>query len=53
LDVAVDNDRALGLYTSLGFTPIASEDYYAVPVPVADTGDSTDRPTPGGRPTDT
>lgn len=28
LEVAVDNERALGLYTSLGFTPLATEDYY-------------------------
>jgi ribosomal protein S18 acetylase RimI-like enzyme len=32
LDVAVQNDRALGLYTSLGFEPVATEDYYALPV---------------------
>jgi ribosomal protein S18 acetylase RimI-like enzyme len=31
LEVAVDNDRALGLYTSLGFTPISTEDYYSLP----------------------
>jgi ribosomal protein S18 acetylase RimI-like enzyme len=31
LEVAVDNDRALGLYTSLGFSPVATEDYYALP----------------------
>jgi ribosomal protein S18 acetylase RimI-like enzyme len=30
LEVAVDNPRALGLYTSLGFAPIATEDYYAL-----------------------
>lgn len=30
LEVAVDNDRALGLYTSLGFVPVATEDYYAL-----------------------
>ena len=30
LDVAVDNDRALGLYTSLGFAAVAGEDYFAV-----------------------
>jgi Acetyltransferases len=30
LEVAVDNDRALGLYTSLGFTPLTTEDYYAL-----------------------
>lgn len=28
LEVAVENDRALGLYTSLGFTPVTTEDYY-------------------------
>lgn len=32
LDVAVDNDRALSLYTSVGFTPINTEDYYALPL---------------------
>jgi ribosomal protein S18 acetylase RimI-like enzyme len=31
LEVAVDNDRALGLYTSLGFAPVATEDYYELP----------------------
>jgi ribosomal protein S18 acetylase RimI-like enzyme len=31
LEVAVENDRALRLYTSLGFTPVATEDYYALP----------------------
>jgi ribosomal protein S18 acetylase RimI-like enzyme len=31
LEVAVENDHALGLYTSLGFTRIATEDYYALP----------------------
>jgi len=31
LDVAVGNDRALGLYTSLGFVPVATEDYFALP----------------------
>lgn len=30
LEVAVDNDRALTLYTSLGFMPQATEDYYAL-----------------------
>ncbi|MGH9066750.1 MAG: GNAT family N-acetyltransferase [Acidimicrobiales bacterium] len=30
LEVAVDNDRALGLYTSLGFCPVATEDYYSL-----------------------
>jgi ribosomal protein S18 acetylase RimI-like enzyme len=28
LEVAVDNDHALGLYTSLGFEPHITEDYY-------------------------
>ena len=32
LEVAVDNDHAMGLYTSLGFTPVTTEDYYALPV---------------------
>jgi len=32
LEVAVDNDRALRLYTAIGFVPVATEDYYALPV---------------------
>ena len=32
LEVDIGNDRALGLYTSVGFTPIITEDYYALPV---------------------
>jgi ribosomal protein S18 acetylase RimI-like enzyme len=28
LEVEVENDRALGLYTSLGFTPVVTEDYW-------------------------
>lgn len=32
LEVEVDNDRALGLYTSVGFAPISTEDYYALAV---------------------
>ena len=32
LEVDAENDRALTLYTSLGFTPIATEDYFAVPL---------------------
>lgn len=32
LDVDVANDRALGLYTSIGFTPDTTEDYFALPV---------------------
>jgi ribosomal protein S18 acetylase RimI-like enzyme len=31
LEVDVDNDRALTLYTSVGFTPITTEDYFALP----------------------
>jgi ribosomal protein S18 acetylase RimI-like enzyme len=30
LEVAVDNERALGLYTSSGFTVVTTEDYYAI-----------------------
>ena len=30
LEVAVENDRALGLYTSLGFLEVTTEDYYQV-----------------------
>lgn len=32
LEVAVDNPRALGLYTSVGFTPVTTEDYYDLPL---------------------
>lgn len=32
LEVAIDNDRALALYTSIGFAPVTTEDYYALPV---------------------
>jgi ribosomal protein S18 acetylase RimI-like enzyme len=32
LEVAVENDNALRLYTSLGFTPVTIEDYYALPL---------------------
>ncbi len=32
LDVAVDNDRALALYTSIGFIPVTTEDYFALPL---------------------
>jgi ribosomal protein S18 acetylase RimI-like enzyme len=31
LEVATDNDRALNLYASLGFRPVTTEDYYALP----------------------
>jgi ribosomal protein S18 acetylase RimI-like enzyme len=31
LDVDVANDRALGLCTSIGFTPVTTEDYFALP----------------------
>jgi ribosomal protein S18 acetylase RimI-like enzyme len=30
LEVDVGNDRALTLYTSVGFTPTITEDYYAL-----------------------
>lgn len=30
LEVAVENERALGLYTSIGFRPVTTEDYYAL-----------------------
>lgn len=30
LEVEVDNDRALGLYTSIGFARVTTEDYYAL-----------------------
>jgi ribosomal protein S18 acetylase RimI-like enzyme len=33
LEVAVENDRALGLYSSLGFTQLTTENYYALPLP--------------------
>lgn len=32
LEVEVENDRALGLYTSLGFVRVTTEDYYALPL---------------------
>ena len=32
LEVAVDNDRALALYTSIGFMPVTTEDYFALPL---------------------
>ena len=32
LDVDVANDHALGLYTSVGFMPHTTEDYYALPL---------------------
>ena len=31
LEVAVQNERALGLYTSVGFVPVTTEDYYELP----------------------
>lgn len=30
LEVAVENERALGLYTSIGFRPVTTEDYYSL-----------------------
>ncbi len=32
LEVAVENDHALGLYTSLGFNQTTTEDYYEIPL---------------------
>jgi len=32
LEVDVENDRALTLYTSVGFTPTGTEDYFALPL---------------------
>ena len=32
LEVDVENDRALTLYTSVGFTPVITEDYFALPL---------------------
>ena len=32
LEVAVENERALGLYTSVGFAPVITEDYFALPL---------------------
>ncbi len=32
LEVAVENDHALGLYTSLGFNQTTTEDYYEFPL---------------------
>ena len=40
LEVAVENDRALRLYTSIGFIPVATEDYYALPVTAGLDGSS-------------
>ena len=31
LEVEVDNERALTLYTSVGFEPITTEDYFSIP----------------------
>jgi ribosomal protein S18 acetylase RimI-like enzyme len=33
LEVEVENEHALGLYTSLGFRPVTTEDYYGLPIP--------------------
>jgi ribosomal protein S18 acetylase RimI-like enzyme len=46
LEVAVDNERALGLYTSIGFTQVTTEDYYALP---ASAWASASRQPVGGR----
>lgn len=32
LEVDVENDHALGLYTSVGFAPVITEDYFALPL---------------------
>ena len=32
LEVAVENEHALGLYTSVGFTRVQTEDYFALPL---------------------
>ena len=32
LEVAVENEHALGLYTSTGFRPVTTEDYYALTI---------------------
>jgi ribosomal protein S18 acetylase RimI-like enzyme len=32
LEVDSTNDHALGLYTSVGFTPIITEDYFSLPI---------------------
>lgn len=32
LEVAVDNDRALALYTGVGFVPVTTEDYFSLPI---------------------
>jgi ribosomal protein S18 acetylase RimI-like enzyme len=31
LEVEVDNEHALGLYTSLGFERVSTEDYFRLP----------------------
>ncbi|HTX62367.1 MAG TPA: GNAT family N-acetyltransferase [Acidimicrobiales bacterium] len=39
LEVETDNDRALGLYTSVGFERRTTEDYFALRVPAAASSD--------------
>jgi ribosomal protein S18 acetylase RimI-like enzyme len=39
LEVEVENERALGLYTSLGFDPVTTEDYYRLAT-VSDPADT-------------
>ncbi len=41
LEVAVGNEHALGLYTSVGFERRATEDYYALETGALETGPST------------
>jgi ribosomal protein S18 acetylase RimI-like enzyme len=33
LEVATQNENALGLYTSMGFAPVTTEDYFSLPMP--------------------
>ncbi len=47
LEVESENDHALGLYTSVGFEPRTTEDYFALPVPPATTPPAPPTPTPG------
>jgi len=44
LEVAIDNDRALGLYTSVGFTLVTTEDYYELRLAGQNAGLTPRRP---------
>jgi ribosomal protein S18 acetylase RimI-like enzyme len=46
LEVAVENERALRLYTSLGFEPVITEDYWALAINVAHRGRARVLPRP-------